>query len=468
MNENESDSLGCNRRDFLKSSSFATMMAMLGGVELMGQTNARADGETKTTATKVKVAVIGLGTRGKDIVNEIPQVQVEHVAEPIGAVAAICDTYPAAVRRAAKLAPEAKQVADYQAILDDKDIQAVIIATPTHLHKEPVLAALKAGKHVYCEAPLAHSIEDARAIALAAKGAPHLVFQAGLQLRSDPQRDYLQKAFRSGWLGQIVMARAQWNEKTSWRSPAPTPEREQALNWRLNKAVSLGLIGEEGIHQLDQANLLLNANPVSIAGKGSVQFWKDGREVPDTIHAMVEYPGGVYLNYDGTLANSFDLAYEMFYGSDAAVMIRGTKAWMFKETDSNLLGWEIYARKETFFGETGITLMADASKSVQAPKLAVEPPFAETTLNSALKHFLLNTGDVLVAAEAYKASYGTDDAQGMREAMAEAFKQASSSKERRAAGYLEGFRATVTAIKANEAVTCGGRIEMKPEWYELG
>jgi len=466
MNENENNSQACNRRDFLKSGSFATMMTMLGGVELMAETNGAIGAETKETATKVKVGIIGLGTRGRDIVNEIPQVQVEHATEPVGEVAMICDVYPAAVRRTAKLAPGAGQVASYQAMLEDKDIQAVIIATPTHLHKEPVLAALKAGKHVYCEAPLANTIEDARAIALAAKSSPHLVFQSGLQLRSDPQRYYLQKAFRSGWLGQVVTARAQWHEKSSWRAPAPTPEREQELNWRLDKAVSLGLVGEEGIHQLDQAGWLLNANPVSITGRGAVQFWKDGREVPDTIHAMIEYPGGIWLDFDGTLVNSFDLAYEMFYGSDAAVMVRGSKAWMFKETDSSLLGWEIYARKESFFGESGIALVADASKSVQAPKQAAEPPFAESTLNTALKNFLLNTGDVITAEAAYKASYGTDDPQGAKDAMAEAFRQATL--KRKAAGFLEGFRATVTAIKANEAVTSCGRVELKPDLYELG
>ena len=140
----------------------------------------------------------------------------------------------------------------------------MVIATPTPDHKEVALAALKAGKHVYCEAPLAGSIEDAREIALAAKAAKHLAFQAGLQMRSDKQRLFLLPFIRSGALGTTVLARAQWHKKTSWRSASPNPEREKALNWRLNKATSLGLIGEIGSHQIDQAGWFLNALPTAV------------------------------------------------------------------------------------------------------------------------------------------------------------------------------------------------------------
>src|SRR5205823_10521007 len=110
---------------------------------------------------------------------------------PRAEIAGICDTYQATFSRCAKDAPNAAHATDYKAILDNKEIRAVIVATPTHLHKEIVLAALKAGKHVYCEAPLAHTVEDAREIALAAKAAKKLIFQSGLQMRSDPQRLFL-------------------------------------------------------------------------------------------------------------------------------------------------------------------------------------------------------------------------------------------------------------------------------------
>src|SRR5678809_1612923 len=101
---------------------------------------------------------------------------------------------------------------DYRKVLDSKDVQAVFIATPSHHHKEIALAALQAGKHVYCEAPLANSIEDARAIALAAKAVGKVqVFQSGLQLRCEPHRHFLLPFLRAGATGNPVMVRAQWH-----------------------------------------------------------------------------------------------------------------------------------------------------------------------------------------------------------------------------------------------------------------
>ncbi len=175
---NENDSLDFNRRDFLKSSSVATIMTMLGGVELFAQTNA-APAETQGIGTKVKVAVIGLGAWGRELVNNLARI-------PQAEIAAICDTYPSSVRRCSELAPGAAKTGDYKTILENKDIKAVVVATGTPEHKDIVMAALKAGKHVYCEAPLAHTLEDAKAIALAARDAKLCLFQTGLQMRSDP------------------------------------------------------------------------------------------------------------------------------------------------------------------------------------------------------------------------------------------------------------------------------------------
>src|SRR5579859_573017 len=188
MNENEINSPYFNRRDFLKSGSVATLMTMMGGVELFAENNPGPAGETKLVGPKVKVAVVGLGAWGREILSTLAQIPQSDVVVD---VAAICDTYPASLRRASSAAPGAAQTPDYKTILDNKEIKAVVVATPTHLHKEITLAALKAGKHVYCEAPLANTIEDARAIASAAKANKQTVFQAGLQMRSEPQRHFL-------------------------------------------------------------------------------------------------------------------------------------------------------------------------------------------------------------------------------------------------------------------------------------
>jgi predicted dehydrogenase len=453
MNENGNDLLGFNRRDFLKGGSVATLMTMLGGVELLSRAEEEPGAETKPAPGKVKVAVIGLGSWGREILNNLGRL-------PRADVVAICDTYPAFMKRASTSAPAAAQTADYKTVLANQDIKAVIIATPTHQHKEIVLEALKAGKHVYCEAPLANTIEDARVIALAAKAAKQSVFQAGLQLRADPERHYVRSFIRSGAIGEAIMARAQWHKKQSWRAASANPEKEKALNWRLDKALSLGLIGEMGAHQIDEVSWYMNAMPVAITGFGSVRFWKDGREVPDTIQAMIEYPGGVFLSYDASLANSFDADYEVFYGSDAAIMMRESKAWLFKEADSPLLGWEVYASKESFYHETGIVLQANASKSVKEPKKGAEVEITNPILLSALEVFLHNVFDVEVVLDAVRETF-KDDPEAINE-------QVSGVKKRPAAGYLEGFQATVSAIKANEAVVSAKRIELKPELYELG
>jgi predicted dehydrogenase len=459
MNDNENEALGYNRRDFLKGGSVATLMTMLGGVELFAQTNAAPAGDTKAEVAKVKVAVIGLGAWGREIINTLGRV-------PEADIAAICDTYKASLTRTASAAPGAVQTADYKTILDNKDIKAVVVATPTFQHKEVALAALKAGKHVYCEAPLAGSIEDAREIALAAKAAKDLFFQTGLQMRSDKQRLFLLPFIRTGALGKTVLARAQWHKKTSWQTTSPSPEREKALNWRLSKATSLGLVGELGSHPIDQVGWFLNALPKAVTGFGSVVFWKDdNRDVPDTVQAVLEFPGGVQMVYDATLANSFDGDYEMLYGSDAAIMMRGSKAWMFKETDAPLLGWEVYADKLKVFNETGIALVAGKSAKPAPTSGQAQPaqpdPLADTPLYFALGNFLRNAGDLSAAAEYYKSSYGEDDVDGLMEHLAKVPRRA-------AAGYLEGFQAAVTAVKANEAVLSAKRIELKPEWYELG
>jgi predicted dehydrogenase len=451
MNQPSPDQAGFNRRDFLKGSSLAAFMAMMGGVQLIAQP---APPKPQYDGPKLKVGVIGLGPWGREMLDQLGRL-------PQAEIAAICDNYPAMLRRSATKAPGAAAVEDYKAVLANKDIQAVVIATATHEHKDIVIAALQAGKHVYCEAPLAHTIEDARAIALAAKKAVGQVFQSGLQLRSDPQRLFLFPFIRSGALGKPVLARAQWHKKQSWRAPSPNAEREKAINWRLNRATSPGLVGELGIHALDQCGWFYNLEPVAVSGFGSKTLWKDDRDVPDTVQAVIEFAGGVRLSFDATLANSFDAEHEILYGSDAAVMMRDNKAWMFKEVDSALLGWEVYARKDNFYKETGIALIAGGSKQTAlGDKATDESPFPFPTLYYALETFVSNCGEITNAVEDFKATFDPNDRAGLA-------KNLQAIKLKPAANYADGFAATVLALKANEAVNENKRIELKKEWFEL-
>jgi predicted dehydrogenase len=453
MNTQQANAAELSRRDFIRGGSVATLMGMLGAVELKADSTGSAEAK-KPAGPKVKLGIIGLGPRGREIIGTL---QLQPEAE----IAAICDYYPAMLRRSAANVPGAKPIEDYKALLEDKEIKAVVIATPSHKHRDIAIEALKAGKHVYCEAPMATTLEDVRAIAAAARAAVGQVFQPGLALRSDPQRHFLLQFVRSGAAGHPLMARAQWNKKQSWRQASPNPERAEEINWRLDKKLSLGLAGEIGIHQIDMMSWLLKERPTAVTGFGGILHWNDGRDVPDTAQFVFEYPGGVQGIFEATLANSFDAEYEMLYGTYAAIMLRGNKAWMFKEVDSPLLGWEVYARKDVFYKETGIALVANATKLVaQGDNPVEDAPFANTALSFALEAFVTNVNEVSTTVEDFKDTYGTDD-------KAKLAKHLATLNKQPAATWKEGLEAAVVAIKANEALMAGKRVTFGKELFEL-
>lgn len=459
MNElspSQPNALDVTRRDFVKTSSFAAAFAMFNAGPLVAQVAPVAAAATGPT---IKCAVIGVGVWGREILNTLARF-------PKAEVIAICDHYASEgfQRRMKEAAPKAEIYTDYKKVLENKDVQAVLVATPTHQHKEIVLAALKAGKHVYCEAPLAHTIEEAREIARAARSHNKSYFQAGLNLRSDPQRKFLLPFVRIGAMGQNVKTRAQWHKKTSWRRTAPTNERERELNWRLQKELTTGLIGECGSQQIDTMNWFLNKRPAQVTGFGGVLFWQDGREVPDTAQAVFQYHDGTLFNYEACIATSFDSEYEILYGSDAAVMLRGTKAWLFKEADSPLLGWEVYARKEQFFNETGIALVANATKSTTTDqsKGQDEAAFTDPPLYFAMESFLANTELIANAVEDFISTFDPNDTKALNEYLA-----GIQKSKLPAATYEDGYEAAVLVIKANEAVMKKSTIKFEKEWFEI-
>jgi predicted dehydrogenase len=233
----------------------------------------------------------------------------------------------------------------------------------------------------------------------------------------------------------VAFVNAQWNKKESWRRVGPTPERERAINWRLQGG-SPGVMGEVAIHQIDLVAQYLGVYPSAITGFGSLVAWKDGRQVPDTVLCLMDV-GRTRVNYRATLASSFGGAYSVFQGSNSSLLMKENQSWLVKESDSVLLGWEVYARKETVHDETGIAMVADATKLLQAGK---EPGKDGPTGPE--------KPALLLALESFVAS----------------IRQGQPS----VCGAREGFRATVAALKANQAVLTGGRIEVAPAEYELG
>ena len=420
-----------SRRSFLKKSSIAGMMGLWGGTEILTGARGRLIGPVRPPVqdAPINCAVIGFGQWGREIADTLGRMEEAKLA-------AVCDTYNMMLRRAQRSVPDATRHEDYREVLDNPDIQAVFVATPTHLHRQIAIDALEAGKHVYCEAPLASTVEDARAIAEAARAHEDQIFQAGLQYRSDPQHRAIFGFIRSGATGKPVMTRAQWNAKLSWRRPSPNAERQREQNWRLDEDVTTGIMGEIGIHQVDAASWFLQERPVAVSGFGQLRFWDDGRTIPDTVQSVVEFADGTHMLYHASLASSFDGMYDMFYGSDSTIMLRDSKAWMFKEVDAPMLGWEVYARKDSFYKEKGIALIANAT---QLDALDQDPtyddPNVETPLWYAIKAFVDNN------------NFGPYPP---------------------AADYRVGYIATVFGIKAHEAVMQNTRVALDDGLFDLG
>jgi predicted dehydrogenase len=413
-----------SRRDFLKTAA-GSLLVVFTQDELA---KASISQETAPASPAVRLGVIGIGQWGKEILSSLSRL-------PSAQVVAICDSYEPALKKGQEIAPKATVIADYRKLLGSADVEAMVISTPSHQHKEIALASIQAGKHVYCEAPLATTVEEARAIALAAQQSTKLKFQAGLQGHSNALYNHISKFVKSGALGTPVQVTAQWNKKQSWRRMAPTPEREKDLNWRLFGKSSAGLIGELGVHHLDLAIWFLKSLPTSASGMGAIVNWKDGRDVADTLQCLIEFPNSVRMIYSSTLASSFSDSFTLFQGSNSSLLMREKQGWMIKEVDSPLLGWEVYARKDQIHNETGIAMVADATKILEAGK---EPG----------KEALSPTQDAL--------SRALDD-----------FARSIRGDSRIACGPIEGYQATVAAIKANEAIVAGSRVVFDKSSFEL-
>jgi predicted dehydrogenase len=406
------------RREFLQAAGAMAVMSLV--PELVPAAPVR-NGEP------LPVGVIGLGRQGRLVLGELGKLDAVRVV-------AACDNDPSRLETGMKKLPAAtgagaaQGFGDWREMLDkSKGLKAVIIATPTHLHKDIALAAIAAGLHVYCEAPIAHTVEDCQAIAKAAKGVK-TVFQPGLEGRCNPIYQLARTFFRTDAVKELVSVRAQHNQKNSWRASASDPARDKALNWKLDKEVSIGLAGELGTHQFDVVHWYRSQAPTSVRGSGSVRVWDDGRQVADTVECDIGFKDNVHFQYNATLGNSFEGRNEVFFGSNAAIKLAWTHGWMFKESDSPTMGFEVYANRQQFHNDEGITLIADATKLAEQGKLKEGVGLPNSSLYYALTEFI--------------------------KAMQEGRAAAVSAED--------GCRASVVGILANKAVTTGETVTIDP------
>ena len=276
---------------------------------------------------RIRVGLIGAGDRGLELLN---QIRVCSNAE----VVALADIYTKRREKAASFAPAAATFSDYRRLLDDHSIDAVVIATPPHLHAEHFCASLDAAKHVYLEKTLANTVEHAKRMRAAYRkdGGKHVV-QIGHQSCSFGQMAdvsrFLAQPARIGKITAVVMRnyRNTPRGKPQWARPAlltadvnpqnltwnafagDTAEREfdanRFIHWRYFWDYSGGGVSENMSQQLAFWYKALKLRiPSSATMSGGVYLWNDGRETPDTMDVALDQPEQMLVSWSSGFGNN--------------------------------------------------------------------------------------------------------------------------------------------------------------------
>jgi predicted dehydrogenase len=237
----------------------------------------------------VKFGAIGLGSRGSYLLDHLAKLET-------GRCVALCDVNQQALDDTAqKLSTNAKKHKDYRELLADKEVEAVVIATPLYLHFGITRDALNAGKHVFCEKSLVFKADEVHALRALAALHPKQIVQVGLQRRYSVYFQSVKKMIDDGILGNVTHIQAQWHRNPGWTMQPGG--KDNPKNWRLFREYSGGLAAELASHHIDAANWFFGARPEFVIGVGGLDTWKDGREVFDNIQLIYSYPNGRKLIY---------------------------------------------------------------------------------------------------------------------------------------------------------------------------
>ena len=279
-----------SRRTFIKQSSL-----LVGGVllnnELLRANNFRSK-------ENIKLGVIGTGSRGRGCMELIKKLSDQFT------ITALCDIMDFQLKPAQEMCPGAKAYKDYRQLLDDKNVQAVFIATPLFLHYPMASDALKAGKHIYLEKPMTFSIKQAIALVKEAKEHSGQVLQIGYQLPYSPLYKKIMEMIEKGYLGKVTQIHCRFDRNGSWRLPLTDPSLEKIVNWRMYREFCGGITTELLSHQMDFINRAFNTHPDEIYSTGGIDFYKDGRTTFDNVEVMMRYNKDHMIgNFGGTCAN---------------------------------------------------------------------------------------------------------------------------------------------------------------------
>ena len=313
------------RRDFLKSAAVAAVAA--GGVRPVKAAPALLSSSSPGSA--VHYGFIGTGTEGCDLLKRLATI-------PEGRCIATCDIYAPNLKRGVETIGSNPQTytgspTEYRRMLERKDMDAVLIATPLNEHAQMVIDSLNAGKHVFVEKTMYFKEEEGEAIRKAAEANSKLVVQIGLQRRSSVLYNVAMQMIRKGALGKVMFVRAQWHRNNNWRRPVRDPQKERLINWRMYREYSGGLMAELASHQVDVANWAFGAEPVSVMGTGGIDYWKDGREVCDNVEVIFRYPEGRKMLFSSILYNAHFGFNEQIMGDRGTLIITIGKGMYYRE-----------------------------------------------------------------------------------------------------------------------------------------
>lgn len=272
---------------------------------------------------RIRLGIIGPGAQGMMLVREA-------IACPNTEMVAFADVYTRRLEEAKSVVPGAKTYLDYRHLLDDQSIDAVIVATPQHLHCEHFIASLEAGKHVYQEKTMAFTVAHAKRMRAAYQKAGKLTVQIGHQgCSSGLMRDAIVYS-HAGIMGKVTAVHShmyrntphgkpQWSrpvypdmtpENIIWKSflgeaPQRPFDANRYANWRFFWDYSGGNVYENMCHQLAFWYKVLNLQiPKAVTMVGGIYLWKDGREVPDTMNVAMEHTEQVLYTWDSGFCNN--------------------------------------------------------------------------------------------------------------------------------------------------------------------
>jgi predicted dehydrogenase len=283
----------------------------------------------------LNVGCIGTGGRCQHLMRSLAGI-------PKVRITAVCDVYDAHLAAGRKLAdPKAAATKHYKELLSRKDVDAVLIGSPDHWHVPMTIDAVAAGKDVYVEKPLTHSLAEGKAV-LEAQGKHKRVVQVGTQQRS---MTHILKAYelvKAGRLGKIHKVHLTWNRNTDrlrkgkpsidpktvdWQAfcgnaPRQPFDEYRFRNWRWFWDFGGGLFTDLMVHWIDVAHWFLGLDhPLQAVALGQHTVSKGIWETPDTVQTVLLYPGAVQAHFEGTFCNAREGAHIVFMGTDANLYI---------------------------------------------------------------------------------------------------------------------------------------------------